>query len=414
MKKTLLAVAIVSTLPQLSYAQSSVTLAGVIDVGINDVTNAAGAHQYMMSSGVNNGSRVIFLGVEDLGGGLKSIFFLENGFNVNNGSLGQGGLLFGRQAYVGLTSGQFSSVTLGRQYDSVVDYVGQIAAADNWGGYISAHPGDLDNLNNSYRVNNSIKYTSPTFGGLTFGGVYSLGGVAGEVSRNQVWSLGSGYANGPLSLGVAMITARNPNLSFFGNNSQTALTAATANGTVTPVYSGYMSARSYTSIGAAAAYTIGKGTAALTYSNVRFSNMGDTSSGPDAQHYTGTAIFNNAEASFRYRPIEIYNGEALANAYQEGMDDVRRALEGWQLAPTTPSLEMIDAGSESDVWNKLVRRVVDATGWPYTCTESSACVADLCRAVLEVGKSSVANQIAKYIAKDSLNTAFYPRINVAR
>ncbi|MGF6768251.1 putative porin [Paraburkholderia sp. GAS199] len=301
MKKTLIALALVTALPQLSYAQSSVTLAGVIDVGINDVTNAGGAHQYMMSSGVNNGSRVIFRGIEDLGGGLKSLFFLENGFNVNNGGLGQGGLLFGRQAYVGLASGQFGSVTLGRQYDSIVDYVGQIAAADNWGGYISAHPGDLDNFNNSYRTNNSIKYTSPTLGGFTFGGVYGLGGVAGDVTRNQVWSFGAAYANGPLSLGVAMLNARNPNLSFFGNNSQTTLTAATANGTVTPVYSGFMSARSYTSIGAAAAYTIGKGTAALTYSNVRFSNMGDASSGPNPVHYTGTAMFNNAEVSFRYR-----------------------------------------------------------------------------------------------------------------
>ena len=50
------------------------------------------------------GSRWGLKGTEDLGGGLKAIFQLENGFDVNNGKLGQGGLLFGRQAYVGLTS----------------------------------------------------------------------------------------------------------------------------------------------------------------------------------------------------------------------------------------------------------------------------------------------------------------------
>jgi predicted porin len=301
MKKTLYALAITSALPQLAHAQSSVTLAGIVDVGINAVTNAGGAHQYMMSSGVNNGSRFIFRGVEDLGGGLKSLFFLENGFNVNNGTIGQGGLLFGRQAYVGLSSGRLGSLTLGRQYDSIVDYVGQLTAADNWGGYISAHPGDLDNFNNSYRTNNSIKYTSPTIAGFTFGGVYSLGGVAGDVTRNQVWSIGAGYAGAPFNFGVAVLNARNPNLSFFGNNSQTPLTAATANGTVTPVYSGYMSARSYTSIGAAGDYTFGKSTVSLSYSNVRFSDMGDTTSGPNPAHYTGTAMFNNAEAAFRYR-----------------------------------------------------------------------------------------------------------------
>ncbi|BCF92983.1 MULTISPECIES: porin [Paraburkholderia] len=302
MKKTLCALALIAPLYHVAYAQSSVTLAGIIDVGINDVTNAGGAHQYMMSSGVNNGSRFIFRGIEDLGGGLKSIFFLENGFNVNNGTIGQGGLLFGRQAYVGLTSDRFGSVTLGRQYDSMVDYVGQLTAADNWGGYISAHPGDLDNFNNSYRTNNSIKYTSPTFSGLTFGGVYSLGGVAGDATRNQVWSIGGGYAGGPFNFGVAVLNARNPNLSFFGNNSQTPLTASTANGTVTPVYSGFMSAHSYTVIGAAAAYTIGGSTVSVSYSNVRFSDLGDTSSGPNPSHYTGTAMFNNAEIAYRFRP----------------------------------------------------------------------------------------------------------------
>ena len=81
---------------------------------------------------------------------------------------------------------------------------------DQWGGYITAHPGDLDNLNNDYRVNNSIKYTSANYNGLTFGGVYSLGGVAGETGRNQIWSLGAGYNNGPLVLGAAYLNARNP------------------------------------------------------------------------------------------------------------------------------------------------------------------------------------------------------------
>ncbi|RAF76601.1 porin, partial [Burkholderia multivorans] len=87
--------------------------------------------------------------------GLKAIFTLENGFDVNSGRLGQGSLMFGRQAYVGLSS-PYGTVTLGRQYDSVVDFVGPLEAGDQWGGYIAAHPGDLDNFNNAYRVNNAI------------------------------------------------------------------------------------------------------------------------------------------------------------------------------------------------------------------------------------------------------------------
>jgi len=53
-------------------------------------------------------------GNEDLGGGMGATFWLENGFNVSTGKLNNGGDLFGRQAYVGLTSNQYGAVTLGR------------------------------------------------------------------------------------------------------------------------------------------------------------------------------------------------------------------------------------------------------------------------------------------------------------
>ena len=121
------------------------TLYGIIDEGLLFNNNAGGKHLYSMASGVMQGSRFGLRGTEDLGGGLKAIFTLENGFDVNSGKLGQGGLMFGRQAYVGLSS-QYGTVTLGRQYDSVVDFVGPLEAGDQWGGYIAAHPGDLDNL----------------------------------------------------------------------------------------------------------------------------------------------------------------------------------------------------------------------------------------------------------------------------
>jgi Outer membrane protein (porin) len=130
MKKSLLALAALGAFAGVAHAQSSVTLYGIIDEGFNINTNSGGKHLYNLSSGVLQGSRFGLRGTEDLGGGLKAIFVLENGFDVNNGKLGQGGLMFGRQAYVGLSS-QFGTVTLGRQYDSVVDYVGPLEAGDN-------------------------------------------------------------------------------------------------------------------------------------------------------------------------------------------------------------------------------------------------------------------------------------------
>jgi predicted porin len=283
-----------------SFAQSSVTLYGLIDEGLEYNSNAGGHQLYSMVSGVHGGSRFGLRGTEDLGGGLKAIFRLENGFDVNTGKLGQGGLMFGRQAYVGLTT-PYGTVTMGRQYDSVVDYVGPVTVGDQWGGTIGSHPGDLDNFDNTQRVNNTIKYTSATYGGVTFGGMYSLGGIAGSTGRNQVWSLGAGYTNGPLLLGVAYLNARNPNVSFFGTSSSSTLTAAT-NNIPSPVYSGFASANTYEVAGAGGNYTFGASTFGATYSYTRFSGLGNqATSGPNTLHYTGSAFFNNVEVSYKYQ-----------------------------------------------------------------------------------------------------------------
>jgi predicted porin len=296
MKKSLLALAALGAFAGVAHAQSSVTLYGIIDVGINMNTNAGGSHKYDMTSGELQGSRFGLRGTEDLGGGLKAIFVLENGFDVTNGKMGQGGLMFGRQAYVGLSS-QAGTVTLGRQYDSVVDYVGPLEVGDQWGGYIAAHPGDLDNFNNAYRTNNTIKYTSANYGGLTFGGTYSLGGKAGDFTSNQIWSLGAGYNNGPLVLGVGYLNARTPAASggLFNNGGTT--TAATAAVTNT-IYGGFASANTYQVVGAGGAYTFGGATIGATYSNIRFGNLGAAYASPFAGQ---TATFNNGELNFKYQ-----------------------------------------------------------------------------------------------------------------
>src|SRR5690349_17492332 len=88
-----------------AQAQNSVTLYGVIDTGLGYVSNANsnGDHLYGMINGTLSGSRWGVKGQEDLGGGLKAIFQLENGFDPGTGRLNQGGREFGRQAYVGLS-----------------------------------------------------------------------------------------------------------------------------------------------------------------------------------------------------------------------------------------------------------------------------------------------------------------------
>jgi predicted porin len=297
MKKTLIAIAATLPMASLAHAQSSVTLYGLIDEGFEATSNVAtpghgGARQYRLDSASGlNSSRWGLKGAEDLGGGLRAVFQLENGFELNNGRLSQGGAEFGRQAFVGLSSSTLGTVTLGRQYDSVVDYVGTYAFGDsNVGTAHAAHPADLDNFNNSRRTNNAVKFKSVDYAGLTFGGVYSFGGVPGSVGTNQIYSVGVGYKHGALNLGAAYLDARNPATSLFGSNPSDTVTSNGLTGS--PVFSGYASATSYHVAAAAGTYAIGPVLLGANWSNVRFAGI--------ATLNRGTAVFNDVEASAQY------------------------------------------------------------------------------------------------------------------
>jgi predicted porin len=103
-----------------AYSQSSVTMYGEIDEGVHYQSNIGrGKAVYMDSLDGIDGSRWGMQGAEDLGNGYKAIFTLESGVNLNNGQFGQGGTAFGRQAFVGLSSDKYGSLTFGRQYDMV-------------------------------------------------------------------------------------------------------------------------------------------------------------------------------------------------------------------------------------------------------------------------------------------------------
>ncbi len=161
-----------------AHAQNSVTLYGIIDTGIAYIHNSGGqSSQWRMQTSNINGTQWGLKGAEDLGGGLSAVFTLENGFDSGNGQLGFGGREFGRQAYVGLSSATAGTVTFGRQYDPLTGLL-QPLTADVFGGWFVT-PGDVDNYDDSARFSNSVKWVSPTWGGVTVEGLYALGGVAG-------------------------------------------------------------------------------------------------------------------------------------------------------------------------------------------------------------------------------------------
>jgi general bacterial porin, GBP family len=213
MKKNLLVAAVATAAASFATAasaQSSVTLYGVVDAGLTFVNNVAtnngpNAPQKATFRGLTSGnlqeSRWGLRGAEDLGNGVKAIFTVESGFSVNNGSLNETDKLFNRQAYVGLQS-DFGTVTLGRQYDSVVDYLGPLSAAGTWGGTYFGHVFGNDNLNSDFSIANAVKYKSNNYAGFSFSGLYGFSNDTG-FANNRAYSVGAGYANGPFKLGAA-------------------------------------------------------------------------------------------------------------------------------------------------------------------------------------------------------------------
>ena len=199
-----------------AYAQSSVTMYGLIDEGFNFTNNAGSGSAYQVKSGDVVGSRWGLKGAEDLGGGDKAIFDLESGFNASNGEQGQDQRLFGRQAYVGLSSNTYGTMTLGRQYDPTIDMFSDLTAAGNWAGDVGATPFDNDNADWDFRVNNSIKYVSPTFAGFTGEAMYGFSNTAGGFSENRLISAAGQYQNGGLTAAVAYMKIDNPGIGASG------------------------------------------------------------------------------------------------------------------------------------------------------------------------------------------------------
>ena len=114
MKKTLLAAALLAGFAGAANAQSNVTLYGIVDAGfLNDKTEGSKAINGI-NSGLGAQSRWGIRGSEDIGNGLKAIFQLESGFDVDTGISTQQNRLFGRYAFVGLESARAGRLTLGR------------------------------------------------------------------------------------------------------------------------------------------------------------------------------------------------------------------------------------------------------------------------------------------------------------
>jgi general bacterial porin, GBP family len=197
MKKNLLAIAVLGALSNVAYAQSNVTIYGIVDAGIVSERGGAAGNVTKVSSGVNSASRFGFRGTEDLGNGLSAVFLIEGGFRTDTGASDTAGL-FQRQSFVGLVSKQAGSLTLGRQYTPYYNTLAQVADP-----FAAGLAGSAKNLfaasGVSQRTSNSVLYKTPTFMGVDADVSYAVGEQA-EASAGRQFGASVGYTNGPLNV----------------------------------------------------------------------------------------------------------------------------------------------------------------------------------------------------------------------
>ncbi|BAO85776.1 MULTISPECIES: porin [Caballeronia] len=183
MRKALLAAAALLTFSAVAQAQSSVTLYGRLDAGLEYMSGVptgvgpnggatGSANRFRAESGDWGTSLWGIKGAEDLGGGNRAVFQLENGFNAMNGAAQ--GNLFNRWATVGIANDRLGTVLLGRELfisNGIWDFdpFGQSA-------WSSA---SLVRGRNWPQSSNNISYQSPKFAGFDFYGQYAFSNATG-------------------------------------------------------------------------------------------------------------------------------------------------------------------------------------------------------------------------------------------
>jgi predicted porin len=294
-------------------AQNSVTLYGIVDTGIAYIHNSGGqASQLRMDTSNLSATDWGLKGSEDLGGGLSTVFQIESGFDSTNGSLATPGVLFSRQAFVGLTT-PYGTFTLGRQYDPLTD-LEQGLTADSYSGWF-ATPGDIDNYDSSARFNNTIKWASPSWKGLSAEAMYGVGGVAGSTSSGQTWSAALAYQATPFSIAGGLLHIDNGN-GTLGDRGKTSSDSVFNS----PVNAAYASARSINIARLGADYVAGPFTVGAAYSFSQYTPDA-SSTFQNAEKYHNGSIFAQYNFTPSFLIIGAYNytralGDSSAKYHQ--------------------------------------------------------------------------------------------------
>lgn len=199
MKKAALALSILAASTSAAWAQSSVQLYGIVDVGLRWTSNAnAGSSEKQVIPGGMSQSRLGVNVTEDMGGGLKAIANLEHRLNSDTGTVAAAD--FWRQSWVGIQSADFGRLTLGRQYNILFDIYTSTYASFKYSPYIEAYKPEIG-LSMGARQDNMVKY------------LFETGPVRGEIqvsagegnSQNKSFGGLLRYNQGPIAFGGAYL-----------------------------------------------------------------------------------------------------------------------------------------------------------------------------------------------------------------
>jgi predicted porin len=243
MKKTLVALAALAA--SASFAQSSVTISGLLDFSAANVAGSVSAPQVGPAFGTTSigsaTSQINFMAVDDIGGGMKATAYyqLDPRAQANDAT----GALARHQAYVGLEGG-FGNVKLG-SIDSLMlknNGIGNVFGTATGGGYATTIL-----IGSAIRQDRSVSYDSPNMGGLTASVVYTPGHdtttasgaeSAFETQQRQITEYGATYANGPFNAGLAVLQAGS-RTNAIGSGATLNTPANTASSTFTSLSANY-------------------------------------------------------------------------------------------------------------------------------------------------------------------------------
>ena len=243
MQKKIIALAVAGLVSGVAFAQTNVTVYGVIDQGYAySSSNAAvsGTNKFSgLKDGGLSGSRFGFKGEEALGNGLKAIFTMEYGKEADNDSTVAN--FYTRQSFVGLTN-NYGTLTVGRQYNAASDVYGPNSS----NGVVNAMPvnvfqgqngSQIRSQGGNARQDNVVKYVSPTFSGFSFRGSYafgedgkSSGDATTSVGDDGRYSIVGSYANGPFGADLSYAGTSKTHSVYLGNTGKaTTITSNLAN-----------------------------------------------------------------------------------------------------------------------------------------------------------------------------------------